>query len=39
MGHSDQSLLKGGFGVGGGGVFIYLVSSSVCVDVFCCLEF
>jgi hypothetical protein len=30
----------GGWGRGGGGgVFIYLVSSSVCVDVFCCLEF
>jgi hypothetical protein len=23
----------------GGGVFFYLVCSSVCVDVFCCLEF
>jgi len=35
-------LVKGGV-LGGGGwggyLFIYLVSSSVCVHVFCCLEF
>jgi hypothetical protein len=33
-------LVRGWWGGGAAvGVFIYLVSSSVCVDVFCCLEF